>query len=79
MGWGTLPAPGTEYGPCEADCQHRDCASGRTMLASKCRLCGEQIGPDRPFYRDDDAPAPEGGWPYALVHAVCFYKQDEAS
>lgn len=69
MAAGRLPKPGTEYGPCEGECEHVDCKATRLMAAAVCHFCEETIGYDRRFYRD------EGG---ALVHAVCLEESIEA-
>lgn len=53
MAAGYLSKPGTEYGPCEGGCEHRDCAATREMAATVCRFCGEPIGYDRGFYWGD--------------------------
>ena len=65
MAAGVMPAPGTEYGPCEDECQHRDCAATRERAAFICRYCGEPIGYDTRFYIE--------GRPIDLlaVHALC--------
>ena len=65
MAVGYLPAIGSEFGPCE-QCEHSDCASGRTMLVTPCRICKEPID-TRAFFQ-------EGSWE-TLVHAVCAYKE----
>lgn len=63
MAAGSLPAPGTRYGPCEPDCHHTDCALTRQMAAEACIYCGAPIGYETPFYRDEERrPA----------HAVCL-------
>jgi hypothetical protein len=53
MAAGQLPRPGTEYGPCADPCAHTDCAATRAMAASPCRVCGQEIGYDTGFYRED--------------------------
>lgn len=65
-----LPAPGTEYGPCEPSCAHTDCAETRRMAALPCKHCGDPIGYDRPLFNvtPDDAPV----WT-VLAHATCEY------
>lgn len=50
MAAGTLPAPGTTYGPCEGDCAHQDCARTREMAATPCATCSEPIGYGRRFF-----------------------------
>jgi hypothetical protein len=63
MAAGTLPSPGTEYGPCADSCQHRDCALTRSEAATGCKLCGEAIGYETRYYNDNE---------YGLVHARCL-------
>jgi hypothetical protein len=64
MAAGTLPRPGTEYGPCEDDCEHTDCEATKTQAANECPLCHIQIGYGIRFYQRDDG----------LVHARCVEK-----
>jgi len=52
MAYSILPAPGTELGPCETNCQHRDCAETRRMAETRCFICGEPIGYDQAFLND---------------------------
>ena len=63
MAAGTLPKPGTKYGPCLTRCEHLDCARTRTELASLCPLCHQPIA-DKPYYRMDAAGK-------VLSHALC--------
>lgn len=63
MAAATLPKPGTEYGPCEATCEHTDCAETREMAEAVCPLCHETIGFDVRFYNSADR---------GLVHAHCL-------
>ena len=65
MAAGTLPKPGTEYGPCVPDCQHRDCAETRRMATQLCTICKTPIDYDIRFYVDPDNRE-------ELVHAVCL-------
>ena len=67
MAASTLPAPGTQYGPCAEPCSHTDCAHTRRMAAAVCPFCDEAIGYDRRFYNDGGASL--GG--FDLVHALC--------
>ena len=62
MAAGRIPKPGTEYGPCETECQHRDCAASRKMSTAVCRYCSEPIGYDVRFYQEDGEQ---------IVHALC--------
>lgn len=62
MAAGSLPAPGTKYGPCVPTCTHKDCAGTRAQSEMLCRFCAEPIGYERAFYREDTG----------LVHAVCL-------
>lgn len=66
MAASTLPAPGTEYGPCAEPCSHTDCAHSRRMAAAVCPFCDEAIGYGRRFYNEGDP----GG--FDLVHALCL-------
>lgn len=52
MAAGTLPAPGTKFGPCKkAKCGHKDCAATRADAAALCRFCNKAIGYGEAFYR----------------------------
>jgi hypothetical protein len=62
MAASALPKPGSKYGPCETDCQHRDCAETRAMANCNCAGCGDKIGYERRFYRDEADD---------LIHATC--------
>lgn len=44
MAAGTLPAPGTQYGPCKSSCKHIDCAETRERAASACIYCRRKVG-----------------------------------
>lgn len=70
MAAGTLPLPGTEFGPCADDCAHRDCAETRAMAATTCWRCEQPIGYDRAFYRMNPGSEAAAGESY-LVHAGC--------
>lgn len=65
MAAGTIPKPGTVFGPCETPCQHRDCAVTRSMAAALCTTCNEPIGYEARFYLDDADSQ-------RLHHAVCL-------
>lgn len=80
MAAGVLSAPGTAYGPCEGDCQHRDCALTREMATLECIHCDEPIGYGVRFYEVDRfrthslAPLTR-----VLAHALCEERRiDEA-
>jgi hypothetical protein len=64
-----LPFPGTEYGPCKEDCEHKDCKATKEMATTKCYICGQEIGYDTGFYRDD----------HGLSHAICLEKEARKS
>jgi len=66
MAAGTLPRPGSKFGPCANNCSHIDCAKTHEMAETKCRICGKPIGYETPFYN-------EGG----LVHASCYEDEIE--
>lgn len=63
MAAGTLARPGTEYGPCAGECNHKDCAETRRMAETECHYCQTRIGYDRRFYQEPDD---------RLVHASCL-------
>lgn len=65
MAAASLPAPGTELGPCESQCEHIDCAQTYLMAHTLCEYCGEVIGFNRPFYRINNEK-------YRLAHAQCY-------
>ena len=65
MASSTLPAPGTDHGPCAEPCAHTDCAHTRRMAAAVCPLCGAAIGYERRFYNEGKP----GG--FDLAHALC--------
>lgn len=83
MAAGTLAAPGTEYGPCEGDCEHTDCAGNRKIAAAECVHCDDPIGYGVRFYRvdtqwvhKDDRGRTHYGAVYA--HASCEEARVEA-
>lgn len=74
MAAATLPAPGTEYGPCDdEDCGHRDCTTTRWHRDSVCHWCGDPIGYETRYYRTDAFPTmrDSAGRRFSLVHARC--------
>jgi hypothetical protein len=73
-----LPKPGTEYGPCEKGCDHKDCAWTRKTVESICRFCDKPIGYDRGFYVDSEPPVVKdkrkvvmGQIEESFVHSSC--------
>lgn len=62
MAAGTLPKPGSKFGPCLDACQHKDCAQTRADAVAKCPICGRAIGYSVEFYRVDTT----------LHHARCL-------
>ena len=60
----TLPAPGTDLGPCIENCAHIDCAETRKHAAQPCIYCGKPTG------YDTDVFFLAGG---RQAHADCFY------
>ena len=64
MAAGILPRPGSEYGPCEGSCPHRDCAASHEMAARICPLCTHPIGYGVRFFQDSDEPS-------VFHHAEC--------
>jgi len=69
MAAGILPKPGEDNGPCDYECQHRDCVLTRAMAKYVCRYCGKVIGYGEPFYQDQDR---EQKKIMGLIHAVCL-------
>lgn len=67
MGWLTLPAPGSEHGPCTDGCSHIDCQATRDDAAASCRDCKKPIGYDVKFYGSSG----DG----SIAHAVCVWKR----
>lgn len=67
MAVGYLPEPGTQYGPCQDDCAHTDCAATRRQAEQQCPHCGELINYERGFYNTDAG----------LVHASCEHAAAE--
>ena len=73
MAAGVLAAPGTEYGPCDSECRHTDCALTRAMADDLCTICGEPIGYDIRFYGErvtNGAINAVNGYRYQ--HAACI-------
>ena len=50
MAAGMISKPGTQYGPCEGECEHTDCADQRKRVENKCIHCGKRIGYETKFY-----------------------------
>lgn len=50
MAWSTVPAEGSQYGPCVEPCQHRDCAQHRADAQVICSYCHKAVGTDTPVY-----------------------------
>lgn len=69
MAAGTLPKPGSTYGPCAGECKHLDCKETREMAAAPCIFCHKPIGYDTPFFQE------LGERRY--THAVCLYNAEE--
>ena len=70
MAYGILPEPGKivnglEIGPCVKDCHHPDCKCTRDQAATKCYICGKEIGYETEFTKDNQS----------LVHYLCLIKK----
>jgi hypothetical protein len=79
-----LPEPGTEYGPCEKSCDHKDCAWTRKAAESICRFCDKPIGYDRGYYVDSEPPVVKdkkkvvmGQIEESFVHSSCQQEDQE--
>lgn len=68
MAYITLPRPGTEHGPCEENCGHRDCKAARKDAAKTCRICKKPIGYETAFFKDNQTAD-------GLVHASCLMEE----
>ncbi len=68
MATSSLPAPGTQYGPCVETCTHRDCVCSREMASALCTLCTLPIGWETRFFG--------GGAESPLYHAACAARED---
>lgn len=73
MAAATLPTPGTEVGPCTTACEHTDCAETRRMAETCCVYCGQPIGYETRFYRNNgnERDLPAGAIVREYVHATC--------
>lgn len=69
MAAGRLPKPGSEVGPCEGECKHKDCAETRSMAGAICPICDKPVGYETRFYHSTGE----------LVHAACLEDQIEAA
>jgi hypothetical protein len=67
MAFAMLSRPGTNAGPCEGHCEHKDCAVHRQAAAQVCPECLLPIGYDRPIMRGEIGT--EGLW-----HVECLQK-----
>lgn len=55
--------PGTDHGPCNFACYHKDCLEKRRLAGARCLVCRHPIGFDSSFRRGaDDRP----------IHAGCL-------
>lgn len=77
MAAGALPPPGSEYGPCETECKHTDCAATRREAAEVCDECHKPIGYDRRFFIENPWPAGASVPHRSYVHEVCAYEREE--
>lgn len=82
MAFSSIAKPGSNRGPCDFECAHRDCAELHAIASERCALCGDPIGFERNFCK-----RPEGiESPRPYVHFCCaeiwaenkFARRDEA-
>ena len=79
MAVGYLPEPGSEYAPCEEECEHSDCPDGRIMMAAVCTYCKEPIA-QRGFYDEYyDEDRPTGRHDYYIHAHPCFWDKVDNS
>lgn len=69
MAAGILNKPGTDFGPCEGDCKHLDCAETRKVAKELCDICKEPIGYDKRFFQKNN-------WEI-FTHEICELKKIE--
>lgn len=84
MAAGTLPKPGTKYGPCDEPCMHKDCACTRAMAEARCIHCDKPIEYETPFYQVESPPpldrqGDSHAWADALAHATCHENRVECT
>ncbi len=66
-----LAAPGHQFGPClNENCKHNQCVLYRIDAESLCPLCGNRIGYETRYYREDEQP---------LIHAGCIDEKQESA
>lgn len=65
-----VPAPGSELGPCEWDCTHKNCVASRTCAAALCEACSKKIGYEMPFRAM--VVNPIDGTPVIVLHEACW-------
>jgi len=68
---GTLPKPGSEYGPCTNLCAHPNCAETRKMAEAVCGYCNKKIGYNTRFY--DETTQKEQKY----CHTLCLERRIE--
>ena len=75
MAYSMLPEPGkmghhgeVQIGACIEDCDHPSCKATREMAHTKCKICGEEIGYETKFQKDEDGD---------LVHFICNLEKYE--
>lgn len=66
MSWSVIQKPGSEFGPCEDECEHLDCKASRDMAETICRFCDEPIGYDRGLTREPEDER--------FVHSSCLFE-----
>jgi len=64
MAAAVMPKPGTQFGPCQEGCKHKDCAELKGMAQSMCRFCQKAIGWGGRYYRSQLSGD--------LAHAACL-------
>jgi hypothetical protein len=67
MAFSQIQKPGSSFGPCGTECQHKDCNELHALASSKCAICGDAIGFERNFCNRLDSIES----PHAHVHYAC--------
>lgn len=63
-----IEKPGSKYGPCVNECEHRDCEASRRLVVKVCRICNERIGYETRFYFEGNNHP---------VHGLCLDLENE--
>ncbi len=74
-----LPAPGTEFGPCEEECEHTDCAAVRRNATAPCTICTEPIGYETGHFLTDNRLSSGRTYSHSRCAAIRWDAKRQAS